>query len=126
MDDCLRINKPCKFEGLAKNWPAYEKWKFGDNGYDYLKEKFDKQQIAVYVDMEQNDGYYFSRLALDSFKEDKMTLMRYDEFLNKMSKNAYGVTMKEADARTYDKLKEDVVNPTFLQDISDFYKLEIM
>ena len=39
MDDCLRISKPCKFEGLAKSWPASQKWKFGDKGYAYLKEK---------------------------------------------------------------------------------------
>ena len=41
MDDCLRINKPCKFEALAKGWPAFEKWKFNrDSGYSYLEGKF--------------------------------------------------------------------------------------
>ena len=33
MDDCIRINKPCKFEGLAKEWPAYLLWKYDDKGY---------------------------------------------------------------------------------------------
>jgi hypothetical protein len=42
MDDCVRINKPCKFEGLAKTWPAFEKWKFGENAYEYLREKIGK------------------------------------------------------------------------------------
>ena len=23
---CVRINKPCKMVGMAKNWPAYEQW----------------------------------------------------------------------------------------------------
>jgi hypothetical protein len=27
IDDCMRINKPCKFEGLAKSWNAYDKWR---------------------------------------------------------------------------------------------------
>ena len=41
MDDCLRINKPCKFEGLAKAWPAYDNWRFStDEGYSYLERVF--------------------------------------------------------------------------------------
>ena len=43
MDDCVRINKPCKFEGLAKTWPGYEAWKFGDEGYDILKGTMNNQ-----------------------------------------------------------------------------------
>jgi hypothetical protein len=38
MDDCLRINKPCKFGNLTKEWPAFEKWRYDeDNGYNYLE-----------------------------------------------------------------------------------------
>jgi len=52
VDDCLRINKPCKFEGLAKNWPAYEKWKYdGINNYKYLSDKFGSSQVSVIVDL---------------------------------------------------------------------------
>ena len=50
IDDCIRINKPCKFEGLAKSWPAYEKWKSRDNDYKYLEEKLKDQQVEVYID----------------------------------------------------------------------------
>jgi len=39
VNDCLRINKPCKFEGLAKTWLAFQKWKFGETGYGYLRDK---------------------------------------------------------------------------------------
>lgn len=28
IDDCMRISKPCKFEGLAKTWQGFESWKF--------------------------------------------------------------------------------------------------
>ena len=28
MADCLRISKPCKFEGMAAPWPAFEKWRY--------------------------------------------------------------------------------------------------
>lgn len=37
--DCVRINKPCKFENLAKTWPAFEKWRFVNGGPTYLKDK---------------------------------------------------------------------------------------
>ena len=39
VDDCLRINKPCKFEGLAMTWNLYEKLKLSNNGPAYLKDK---------------------------------------------------------------------------------------
>jgi hypothetical protein len=38
----MRINKPCKFEGMAKAWPAYQNWRFDKEqgkGYEYLKSK---------------------------------------------------------------------------------------
>lgn len=61
MDDCLRINKPCKFESLAKTWPAYEKWTFNqDNGYEYLADKFKDQQVEVFIDMETDEDNYGS------------------------------------------------------------------
>lgn len=43
-DDCMRINKPCKFEALAKTWPAFERWRFNEQkGYSYLKNKLNDQ-----------------------------------------------------------------------------------
>lgn len=42
-DDCVRINKPCKFEGLAKAWPAFENWRFKkDKAYEYLQSKLNE------------------------------------------------------------------------------------
>lgn len=34
--------------------------------------------------------------------------MTYSEFLEKMSKNAFGFVMKEADSRTFTKLRDDI------------------
>ena len=39
MDDCVRINKPCKFEKLAKSWEKVEEWKIKDGDYETLKKK---------------------------------------------------------------------------------------
>ena len=32
----------------------------------------------------------------------------------------------EGDFKTYDKLKDDLKNPTFMEDINNFYKIELM
>jgi hypothetical protein len=34
--------------------------------------------------------------------------------------------LKDGDFRTFEKLKEDVKNPNFMQDINEFYKLDLM
>jgi hypothetical protein len=52
----LRINKPCKFEGLAKSWPAFDKWRFEDNGPEYLTKKFGDLDLAIVVDSATDDG----------------------------------------------------------------------
>lgn len=36
MNECVRINKPCKFESLAMTWDIYEKIKHKNNGMKYL------------------------------------------------------------------------------------------
>jgi hypothetical protein len=53
MADCLRINKPCKFEGMSKTWPAYDKWRFSLNGPSYLRDKLE-DQVTVYFDMDSD------------------------------------------------------------------------
>ena len=46
MDDCIRINKPCKFGNLSKSWPAYDKWRYNEKtGYGYLKDKLAYLQL---------------------------------------------------------------------------------
>ena len=97
MDDCLRINKPCKFEGLAKQFPAFTKWQFDSNAYSYLLDKIGDQHVSTYIDLDNLDGFILSKVSQDSFKEDKLTLMKYSEFLEKMSQHSAGVTMKEGD-----------------------------
>lgn len=70
MDDCLRINKPCKFEGLAKDWPASGKW-----SNSYLFENI-KELVTVYVDM-QNNNIQNVNTGGNSFKESSKTKMTY-------------------------------------------------
>ena len=37
MTNCMRLSKPCIIENLAKEWKAYDKWRFEKNGTSYLK-----------------------------------------------------------------------------------------
>jgi hypothetical protein len=52
----MRINKPCKFEGLAKTWPGYEDMKYGTTtGKPYeamLKVMGENTIMDVFIDMD--------------------------------------------------------------------------
>jgi hypothetical protein len=56
MDECMRINKPCKFEGLAKSWPGYTEWRFASvegKPYDQLEMLIGGNTIMdVFIDMD--------------------------------------------------------------------------
>ena len=48
--DCVRNNRPCVFKGLAKEWPAFEKWNTKNNGTEYLSSKFEGKMVESYYD----------------------------------------------------------------------------
>ncbi|CDW72951.1 UNKNOWN [Stylonychia lemnae] len=126
MDECLRINKPCKFEGLALEWGASKNWQFGEEGYDYLIDKFGDQQVNVYESKADEQDVRLSQTYFDSFKSGKEKLMTYKEFVQKMSTSQNDLNLREGDFKTYDKLKDDVENPSFMKDINNFYKVELI
>ena len=78
MADCLRINKPCKFEGMAKTWPAYEKWRFVNGGSSYLKDALQGEQVTVFIDMDPEIDV--SQVSGNSFLPDTEQKMKYSEF----------------------------------------------
>jgi hypothetical protein len=45
---CVRINRPCLFRGLAKNWAATKKWSERNGGEEYLKEKMGNKTVTAY------------------------------------------------------------------------------
>jgi hypothetical protein len=36
---CISLNRPCILPGMAKTWPAYEKWAYRNGGTEYLASK---------------------------------------------------------------------------------------
>lgn len=88
MDDCLKISKPCKFEGLAMSWPGYDKWKYNlplseedSIPYSVLEEQIGSGKLVeVYVDLDPDAT--FDSTPLSSFKTSTLTKMRYKEFLD--------------------------------------------
>jgi len=118
MDECVRINKPCKFEGLAKFWPAVTSWKHSENGYAYLKQLLDDRQVEVFVSMEDAAG------IVDSFKNTTRTKMRYSQFLEKAS--YVGVTLRDSSDHIKEALVKEIVEPPFIADFNDFSSLELI
>lgn len=122
IDDCQRINKPCKFEGLAKTWDAYEKWRHANNGPSYLKDKL-SDQVTVYVDLDSDINIGVA--SGNSFKPNTMTKMKYSEFLEKMNENSIGVAMRDNNT-AFLALSSDISNPPFMQDISEPVSIELI
>lgn len=48
----MRIGKPCKFEGMAKTWKGYEKWRYARDGkpYEEIEKTIGGTMVEVYVD----------------------------------------------------------------------------
>jgi hypothetical protein len=36
---CVALNRPCLFRGLSRQWQAYNKWAYANDGYAYLQEQ---------------------------------------------------------------------------------------
>ena len=111
MDDCLRINKPCKFEGLAKDWPASGKWNF-----QFLFGAI-KEAVTVYADM-QNNNLRNVNTGGNSFKTSSKMKMTYQEFLTKLKESEFGIVMREDSDFIYEALKDDIINPEFINNVS--------
>lgn len=102
VDECMRISKPCKFEGLARKWPAYEEWRFtglaareSNRPYDLLEKVIGADtMVDVFIDMDP-DAVLESSLQ-NSFKKEKLTKMKYGEYLNKSgsSSSSLGMTVR--------------------------------
>lgn len=128
MDDCVRINKPCKFEGLAQAWAASDNWQFdSENGYKYLTDKFGDQQVAVYKLTQEDFDLLRSTTDGNSFKDGREVKMTYKDFVEKMSKDdSADYNLRESSDKTLEKFENDVQNPKFFDNINKFYKLEIL
>jgi len=59
-------------------------------------------------------------------KKGGVVLEKYPQFLKRMSEHATGVTLMDSSSTLYDILKEDLTNPSFMNDIMDFYKIEMI
>ena len=64
----MSLNRPCVFNGLAKTWPAFKKWRYEQSdGYKYLANLINKKELEVFIDPEPEfesnefDGYSFDK-----------------------------------------------------------------
>jgi hypothetical protein len=80
----MRIAKPCKFEGMAKTWTGFAKWRYINEGKPYSQiEKSIGPNTMVEVYVDSDPEAYIEGLAQNSFKRETLTKMKYSEFLSK-------------------------------------------
>lgn len=79
--------------------------------------------MNVYIDMDSEVN--IGEGSGNSFKPSTATKMKYSEFLDKMSSNSIGVTMKDSHS-AYNTLKYDIVSPEFFSEISDLAGADII
>ena len=119
MDDCLRINKPCKFEGLTQYWEAQKKWT-----PEYFESIFANLYLNVYVDMSFTE-FTTASLGGDSFNENLLNKFTYKEFLERSKEHSYSVVLRESNQDYLDAIKSDITNPDFLNNIQKVKEIEL-
>jgi hypothetical protein len=103
MDECMRINKPCKFSGLVRKWPALEKWSYKKtNGkpYENLEQAIGpNRMVDIYVDLDPDAN--FDSTPTSSFKKSTLTKMKYSEFLDKSGQSSTSIGLFLRDENDY-------------------------
>jgi hypothetical protein len=92
--NCVALNRPCFISGMARTWKAFNSWRYSSDGYAYLDSALKGYEFQVFedddpiVDSESFTGYSFD-------KNDK-TRLEYTKYLEKMSKQAVGMTLRDS------------------------------
>ena len=122
--NCVSYSRACKLTDVAKTWPAFAKWRYETNAYQYLKSKAGDAQATVFVDDEvTNDQENFSGY---SFRDDSIEVMSFGQsFLPKMSQNAVGMTMRDSSASMKKILEPDIIYPEFYHEYGEFVNMEV-
>lgn len=121
--NCVALNRPCFFAGMARQWKAYNLWRYSKDGYKYLENTLKGLEMFVYkdddpvVDAESLVGYSFNA-------EDK-TRMEYSYYLLSMTGKAVGMTLRDSSGSMNAVLSEDVTFPEFYHDIANYLGMQI-
>lgn len=128
MDECLRIGKPCKFEGLAKTWPGFEQWNYdsvgsaeGEGRPYYKMEMTIGGDTIVDVYIETDPDAYMESAPLNSFKEEKRNKMRYRDFLEKSgsSLTSIEIVLRDESEALQEALKPLIAEPEFFSEVCE-------
>lgn len=90
---CVSPSRPCLLQGMAKTWPAFEKWAYKNDGMTYLAAKIGAQtEVDTFVDTEALPDFYGL-----SFDNTYAKRMNYGDFQNELSENPSGAVMHFTD-----------------------------
>lgn len=139
---CVRLNKPCIFEALAKSWPAFQSWRTNkvDNstGTAYLEELLGaEQEVRAFRNPPASaflqEGY--------SFKRANELLLKYGDFVKQVKDESEPGLVVIKDSRRKSKgegghaevgdlelkkLMDDITMPDFYKDISELEGIDFM
>ena len=87
--NCVRLNKPCIYRGLASNWPAQQKWHDEKNEMKYLSEKLADHKLDVFALETGVLGTQFYKNRKWSFAEVHKKEKTYKEFLEDFANNEH-------------------------------------
>ena len=114
----MRIGKPCKFEGMAKTWNGYQKWRYSTEGKPYAEiEKAVGPNTLVDVYVETDPEAYLEGVAQNSFKKETLTKMKYSEFLSKSGSSSMSLSMKDSSLKP--SLYPLISQPSYLDELTD-------
>ena len=103
---------------MARQWKAYNLWRYSKDGYKYLENALKGLEMFVYkdddpvVDAESLVGYSFNA-------EDKIR-MEYSYYLLSMTGKAVGMTLRDSSGTMNAVLSEDVTFPEFYHEIANY------
>lgn len=110
--DCVRYNKPCILDELAKDWPAVEKWKlFSDEGRKYFTELIGDTKVKFFEKAIEGGSAIPSRTY--SFRRDYEKRISYSEFLDVQKVYPKKSNIKDDSDELKEKLLKDIKVPSF-------------
>lgn len=117
---CVRINKPCVLQNLARSWPMFEKGSVDKSLATIGKDT----KVQVYKQPKSINKYASN---VYSFPEAYRREMTYGEFLDMYSKEDFPsqVVMRTSEGMA-EKLMPVIKMPTFYSNIAELEGIEIM
>lgn len=118
-------SRPAFLAGLAKSWPAFEKWRYKNDGHFYLSKLLGDTNVNVFLHgnppTERNDDQVYQGFNFNMEFANRMPYSR--QAVKEVYKNAVGATIRDSSLSTL--LERDIIKPQFYDTIAEFSAIEL-